>query len=717
MPAAQPRAENTPRLINRELSWLAFNNRVLDESFNPAHPLLERLHFLVISASNLDEFYMVRISGLRQQIYNQIAAMSDDGLSAEQQMELINHELTPMIARQQKAWQELRKELGSAGVTVTRPSDLSKADMAWLQEFFREMILPLLTPIAVDPAHPFPVIPNKGIALVLQMVDPQTEEIVRHLIPIPSKVDRFVRLLSSPEDQENMRFILLERVILLFVNELIPGFNLQASGVFRILRNTELEFDERSEDLLLTFEHALKKRRHGQVIRLSIHRDTPQDLRDFLKKEIHVLEKDIYIVNGINGISDLRELIHCGRPDLRYTPYEPRQPERLRDFGGDAFACIRAKDIVVHHPYESFDVVVHFLRQAAADPQVLAIKQTLYRTSADSPIVQALIEAANAGKTVTALIELKARFDEEANIKWARDLERAGAQVVYGFVDLKTHAKLTLVVRREEGLLRSYVHMGTGNYHPLTARVYTDLSFFTCEAAIGRDVTALFNYMTGYAEPKALEKLSYAPVTLRETLYRLMEEEMAHAQAGRPAAIWVKMNSLVDPGIIEKLYEAAQAGVRIELIIRGICCLRPGVPGTSENIRVRSIVGRFLEHSRIVCFGAGFGLPSKEAKLFITSGDWMQRNLDRRIEVLLPIENPTVHQQIRNQIMIACLKDNTQSWEMLADGRYQRIQTLPGEEPFTAHDYFMKNPSLSGRGSAVLQGNLPPVLRLEKEQI
>lgn len=719
MPSTTADSDKTPeknsasRFNNRELSWLAFNNRVLDEAFNAAHPLLERLNFLAISAANLDEFYMVRIGGLRGQINSQLEILSDDGLTPEQQLELVKAQTTKMLDRQQKSWQEIRKELEAANIHVCRPRELSQSDTAWLEEFFNSLVLPLLTPVAVDPAHPFPLIPNKGIALALEMQSIATGEPMVHLIGIPSAIERFVHIRNPQSKQEGMRFIQLERIILMFVEKIIPSFKLISSGVFRVVRNTELQFDERAEDLLHNYEHALKKRRSGDVIRLGIHVDTSETLRQFLREHIKFEGKYIHLVKGLNGLSDLRELVNCGRNDLRFIPYNPRHSERISDFNGDMFATINKKDLIIHHPYESFDAVVHFLRQAAKDPNVLAIKQTLYRTSAQSPIVQALVEAATSGKSVTVMIELKARFDEEANISISRALESAGAQVVYGFTDLKTHAKLSMVVRREGQNLKSYIHIGTGNYHPHTAKVYTDLSFFTCDAAIARDTTALFNFMTGYAEPTTLEKLSFAPITMRKKLYDLIDAEIDFAKAAKPAAIWAKLNSLVDPDMIDKLYEASMAGVDIMLIVRGICCLKPNIPGLSERITVRSIVGRFLEHSRIICFGNGDALPNETAKVYVTSADWMQRNLDRRIEVLAPIENPTVHQQVLNQIMVACIKDNTQSWEMNSDGDYRRLQPQEGNEAFSAHQYFMKNPSLSGRGSAILEGGKPPELKLK----
>ena len=708
-PVAPPPAEGVPpdaRYFNRELSWLAFNRRVLEEACNLRHPILERVRFLSISASNLDEFFMVRVAGLKAHQALRVEEFSVDGLTPTQQLNAITVEADRLVTSQHEVWRELSSALAETGMNVIGDETIDDLAEAWLDKHFREQIFPVLTPQAIDPAHPFPFIPNQGLSLIFELK--KGRSLVRELVMTPASLPRLIRIPGK-----GTRYIALETLIRRKTDYLFPKYQVLRGGAFRIIRDSDIEVEEEAEDLVRFFRTAIKRRRRGRVVRLELEPGMPESLVRGVQDGLNASGAITSETRGFLGMGDLALLVDEDRPDLKFTPFDPRFPERIREHGGDCFAAISEKDILVHHPYESFEVVVAFIQQAAADPDVVAIKQTLYRAGKQSAIVRALIDAAESGKSVTAVIELKARFEEEQNLVWAAALERAGVQVVYGFIDWKTHAKVSMVIRREEKGYRTYCHFGTGNYHPVTARIYTDLSYFTAEPKLGRDAAKMFNYITGYLEPRNLKQLVISPQSLRSELIRLLDAEIAAARAGKPAGVWAKMNSLVDPIIIEKLYDASAAGVPIDLVIRGICCLRPGVPGMSENIYVKSIVGRFLEHARLWCFGNGHELPHPNAKVYISSADWMPRNFDRRIEYMLPIENPTVHAQLLDQVMVANMIDNEQSWRLNPDGTYARLQPKAGQE-FNLHDYFMSNPSLSGRGQALTKGRKVPKLRFQR---
>lgn len=700
IPAAQ-------RFFNREQSWLAFNRRVLAEAQNPAYPLLERLRFLSISGSNLDEFITVRVAGLAGQVRRQIDERSIDGLSPAQQLQGVHGAINALVGAQHDIFVNLARKLEGEGISLIGDRKLTKPEAEFLADYFERHVLPALTPQAIDPAHPFPFIANQGTGILFTLVRVADGADVNEMVLIPPAMPRFVRL---PGEQAT--WIAIEDLVRRKAARLFPGFRIRGHGTFRVLRDSDMEIEEDAEDLVRYFRTAIQRRRRGRVILLNLQQGIDPAAEDMLRQQLRLDHALVIKSPGLLSMTGLSALVDEPRADLKFEPYSPRYPERILEHNGDCFAAIREKDIVIHHPFESFDVVVDFLRQAASDPDVVAIKQTLYRAGKQSAVISALIAAAEAGKSVTAVVELKARFDEEQNLHWASQLERAGVQVIYGFVDWKTHAKVSMVVRREGDGYRTYCHFGTGNYHPITARIYTDLSFFTADPRFGRDAGLLFNFITGYIEPKGTEMLAISPGGVRAKLYECIDREIAFARAGKPATIWAKLNALTDSQLINRLYAASRAGVEIRLVVRGICCLRPGVPGLSETITVKSVIGRFLEHSRIWAFGNGGALPNKRARVYISSADGMIRNLDRRVEVLVPIRNSTVHDQVLDQVMLANLLDTEQSWRLLADGTSHRVD--PGDKPFNVHRYFMTNPSLSGRGAALTKGRKVPKLALRR---
>ncbi|MEP0190326.1 MAG: RNA degradosome polyphosphate kinase [Erythrobacter sp.] len=691
--------------FNRELSWLSFNERVLAEACNKQYPLLERLRFLSISGSNLDEFMMIRVAGLVGQVQRGIDKPAIDGRTPGQQLKAIRARLVEISARQQDIWRDLHDRLAETDIHIADEQRVSRAAHEWLEAFFLEEILPVITPQALDPAHPFPFIHNEGRGLLFTLTRDADGEEITEMVIIPGALPRFVRVPSNVADPGEAIFISIASLIQRYAKKLFPGFAIKGDGLFRVLRDSDIEIEEEAEDLVRTFRSAIQRRRRGQVIQLELEDDFDPQAEGILMEQLGVHEAAVIKTDGMIGIDGLAEIVSEDRPDLKFDSYSPRYPERIREHDCDAFSAIREKDIIIHHPYESFEVVVDFLKQAAEDPDVVAIKQTLYRAGSQSAVINALIDAADRGKTVTAVVELKARFDEEQNLTWATKLERAGVQVIYGFTDWKTHAKCAMIVRREDDGFRTYCHFGTGNYHPVTAKVYTDLSFFTASPKLGRDAAKMFNFVTGYVEPDSLEQISIAPLNLREELYGRIDSEIANAASGEPAAIWMKANQITDKGMIDRLYAASEAGVSVELVCRGICSLRPGVDGLSENIRVKSIIGRFLEHSRIYAFANGQAMPSPEAQVFLSSADLMGRNLDRRVESLIPIPKGTVHDQVLQQVLLANMLDNEQSWWLHGDGSYSRVEAE--DKPFNCHRYFMTNPSLSGRGEALEPDGVP----------
>ena len=680
--------------INRELSWIKFNRRVLEEAENKKNPLLERLKFLSISGSNLDEFLMVRLAGIKGQVDADVNDLSIDGYYPNEILEKIVFETKKLIKEQHRCWKKLKKHLKNNEVLILKQKDLNKRQLTLLKTYFIDKIYPILTPLSLDPAHPFPFINNLALTIIVNFQDHKKRKITT-IIPIPESLERFITI-----TEEKIKLVHISDIVISFLNHIFPNYKILSYGSFRVLRDSDIEFSDEAEDLARSFENQLKLRKFGKTIFLEIEKKTPSNLVDLICKKLGIDEKFVEFIDEMIEVSSLEQLTKIKKKKLLWKKFEPRYPERLKESKNDCFLAIKKKEFIVHHPYESFDVVVQFLRQAANDPDVLVIKQTLYRTVREnSEIALALIEAAESGKSVTAIVELKARFDEETNIKYSKDLEKAGVHIVYTFANMKTHAKLSLVVRKEKTGLKTYVHIGTGNYHPDNAKIYSDLSLFSCDKFICDDVQKVFNMITGYAKIKKFNLLNVSPINLKNSMLELIENEIKNKKKGLNGEIWLKCNSLVDKDIIDKLYYASKNGVKIELIIRGVCCLKPGLPGVSENIKVKSIVGRFLEHSRIYCFASGNSMPSRNNKVFISSADLMPRNFERRYEVMVPILNSTVHKQVIDQIMVTYLNDKKQSWIMDQFGNYNKLNKLNSSD--SAHDYFMSNPSLSGRGNAI----------------
>ena len=691
-------SQEDERFFNRELSWLAFNERVLSLAEGDDKPLGERIRFLAISADNLNEFFMVRVAGLRQLVDRGFKRLPKDDVDVDQLLAQIMARSAKLMARQNQVLPELIGCLRDKNIHVLSDIPDDEQDRLWLEDWFLDSVLPLITPTTLDPSHPFPFFHNDGKGMMLEMTSPNSKPL-QSVILLPANLPRFVKL---PGD--GLRLVLVEAVIRAGIAKIYPRHQLVSAAMFSILRDSEIEIDDEANDLIHEFENALRARQRGNVVLLTLSKDAPKPIRHLLKSAMGIDENNFFDTDGPVALNNFSELLDYIPKHLLFPVFTPRFPQRIRDFNGDCFAAIRNKDIIVHHPYESFEVVVRYLQQAATDPDVLAIRQTLYRTTSNSPIVKALIQAAENGKTVTAVIELKARFDERNNIQLARALGRAGVQVAYGLTDLKIHLKMSLVVRREHGKLVSYTHVGTGNYHSITAGIYTDLSYFTCDKDVGRDAYEIFKYLTSHVQPDKLKRSFISPHQSFPQLKLMILDEIKNCKNGLPSGIWLKCNSLVDHRLIGLLYEASQAGVPIEIMARGICCLRPGVAGLSETITVRSIIGRFLEHGRIYVFANGGEFLSDKNMVMISSADLMPRNLRRRVECFMRLENPTIRKQVLHQIMVALLRDEKNSWYLQPDGSYVHPQT--DETSFSCHEYFMSNPSLSGLGSlAATQDN------------